>query len=109
MKTLTQKQAAAVIESGLTFEFADNGENVVIENAAIYRLTPETEKLLKRPRLSILIDDSLSQLRALGLVFITDIGGENVYLKKDGKSYYTKLLNTGKFKPGFIDFSTLAD
>lgn len=47
-------------------------------------------------------------MRALGVATVESVGEENVYLVKDGKHYYTKLLNTDNFSEGqTVDFGLL--
>lgn len=48
---------------------------------------------------------SNEEIRALGVATITDVGGENVYVERDGKQYFFKPLNTDVYSVGEHDFS----
>ena len=44
-------------------------------------------------------------LAGMGKVDITDVGGENIYFKKDVRDYYSKVYDTDKYKVGSHDFA----
>lgn len=48
------------------------------------------------------VNNSLTDLALFGEVTINDVGSENVYFVKDGKPYFTKLLNTDDFTAGQV-------
>lgn len=47
----------------------------------------------------------VDELSNLGMAKITSVGGENIYIEKDGKSYFSKVGNTEKYTVGEWDFS----
>jgi hypothetical protein len=49
--------------------------------------------------------DTDAKIQALGIAIIDEIGGENVYIEKDGMPYYMKPGNTDKYSVGEHDFS----
>lgn len=49
--------------------------------------------------------DTTESIRALGVAEINEIGGENVYVLKDGKPYYFKPVSTSGYAVGEHDFS----
>lgn len=54
------------------------------------------------------VNNSLTDLANFGEVRINDVGSENVYFEKDGKPYFTKLLNTDDYTAGqTADFTDL--
>lgn len=51
------------------------------------------------------IELEIEQLSALGVADITNIGSENIYIKKNGLHYYSKVMNTEDYAEGEWDFS----
>lgn len=49
--------------------------------------------------------DSDEEIRATGMAMVTYIGSENVYLERNGQSYYFKPGNTEAFSVGIHDFT----
>lgn len=49
--------------------------------------------------------DSNAAINALGIAVITDVGEENIYVRKDNKRYFFKPGNTNIFQVGNYDFS----
>lgn len=60
----------------------------------------------KKPRISIGLDTN-AEVQELGVAEVTDIGEENVYVNKDGASYYFKPGNTEQFALGSFDFGSV--
>jgi len=47
----------------------------------------------------------VDELPNLGMAKITSVGGENIYIEKDGKRYFSKVGNTGRYAVGDFNFS----
>lgn len=46
-----------------------------------------------------------ADFKALGVADITSVGGENIYMKKDGVRYFAKVGNVAQYSEGQYDFS----
>ncbi|MDH0342122.1 DUF6908 domain-containing protein [Chromobacterium haemolyticum] len=70
------------------------------------RAIPKQEALKAIQRATPSSLERNEEIRALGMVNITDVGNENVYLEKDGQAYYFKPGNNERFRVGLHDMTS---
>jgi hypothetical protein len=93
--------AQALIDRGVRSDWADRLIALVkkAQGLILSWQTPNPPQPTHHAELDV------DELPALGIANITSIGNENIYLEKDGKSYFSKVGNTQDYSVGEWDFS----
>jgi hypothetical protein len=94
-------------DTGKRYETTDGKQFDGLREAKAHELDSETKHRLADDGFILPDHDEvdIDDLGKMGKVKITDVGEENIYFKKDGKYYYSKVNDTEKYKAGDHDFS----